>query len=427
LNYASVEKNNREPRSIPESLNRFNARNQHNGGVSNLGIRLFMDRFREIRNGIVQSTTEKTQVRGRTGESMPEVFSRIDMQNQRNLAAAGLKMRTSSDIFLESHRQYEEMQKEQENARVKDVCRQVYIQSSRVALSSEVDTAPEKDTASRDRRTDLSQRQAKRAVLDSDNVPNPKRTRTVVYSERTEDEQIENIASVLRYLDEEFAEKERLSHSQAWCDPIPQSRQVSTVQEFYKEFHDVTTMPIYTCMICYCKFSKVELKYVEWNQWVAAQIEKRHDSPFKCCRCFPVGESVAACEECVKHLKKGGLSPAANLHSHLGCEHMFPDELKCLTPVEEKLIALNSCYGFITKYSISDGQRQSVRYPKHVKGHITVFPNNVQELVTNVLPHPLLRVMDDVHVSWQGTEKPAPSDISKLLSCDMLLRKHWYG
>ncbi|KAM4062523.1 ATP-dependent DNA helicase PIF1 [Hirsutella rhossiliensis] len=92
------------------------------------------------------------------------------------------------------------------------------------------------------------------------------------------------------------------------------------------------------------------------------------------------------------------LSPAALLHGRLGCEHVFPDELKGLTPVEEKLIALNSCYGF------------------HVKGHITVFPNNVQELATNVLPHPLVRVMDEIHVSWQGAVRPTPSDMSSLLS-----------
>ncbi|RSL79937.1 hypothetical protein CEP52_017458, partial [Fusarium oligoseptatum] len=104
------------------------------------------------------------------------------------------------------------------------------------------------------------------------------------------------------------------------------------------------------------------------------------------------------------------------LHTKLGCEHMFPEELKGLTPVEEKLIALNSCYGFITKHSIADGHRQSTKYPRHVKGHITVFPNNVQELVTKVLPHPLLKVMDEIHVSWQGPEKPEPSDLAVLLS-----------
>ncbi|XP_044714717.1 PIF1-like helicase domain-containing protein [Hirsutella rhossiliensis] len=67
-----------------------------------------------------------------------------------------------------------------------------------------------------------------------------------------------------------------------------------------------------------------------------------------------------------------------------------------LTLVEEKLVSLNSCYG-------------------HVKGHITVFPNNVQELATRCSRTPL-QALDEIHVSWQGVEKPAPSDLSSLLS-----------
>ncbi|KAM4063272.1 PIF1-like helicase [Hirsutella rhossiliensis] len=105
-----------------------------------------------------------------------------------------------------------------------------------------------------------------------------------------------------------------------------------------------------------------------------------------------------------------------HLHGRLGCEHAYPDELKDLTPLEEKLISLNSCYGFVTKYSIPGGHRQSVRYPRHVKGHITVFPNDVQGLAAKVLPHPLVRVMDEIHVSWQGAERPGPRDLSGLLS-----------
>ena len=104
------------------------------------------------------------------------------------------------------------------------------------------------------------------------------------------------------------------------------------------------------------------------------------------------------------------------MHNWLRCEHAYPEELKDLSPVEEKLIALNSCYGFITKYNVSEGYRQSATYPKYVKGHITVFPNNVQELVTRVLPYPLLKVIDEIHVSWQGAEKPAPKDLLILLS-----------
>ncbi|KAM4064223.1 PIF1 protein [Hirsutella rhossiliensis] len=61
---------------------------------------------------------------------------------------------------------------------------------------------------------------------------------------------------------------------------------------------------------------------------------------------------------------------------------MFPDELKGLTPVEEKLISLNSCYGS--------------------------WPQSA--------PAPLLQALDEIHISWQGAEKPAPSDLSSLLS-----------
>ncbi|KAH8661069.1 hypothetical protein BGZ61DRAFT_300661, partial [Ilyonectria robusta] len=216
----------------------------------------------------------------------------------------------------------------------------------------------------------------------NDGQPPRKRTRTVGRRERSEAEQAQDLANVLRALEEEFAEKERLSHGQTWCTPVPQERKAKAVRGFYKAFHDARTLPILTCMFCYRKYGMAELEDVDWD-W---------------------------------HLGRGALSPAAQLHTRLGCEHMFPEELKGLTPVEEKLIALNSCYGFITKYSMPDGHRQSARYPKHIKGHITVFPNNVQELATNVLPHPLLKVLDEIHVSWQGATKPAPSDLSALLS-----------
>lgn len=232
--------------------------------------------------------------------------------------------------------------------------------------------------------------------------------------EEREESQREELGRVLQNLEEEFAEKERLSHG-LWCEPIPKDRQVSTVCDFYGAFHDVKTMPIYTCSICYRKFGMAELVDVEWSQWMSTPMG-RHASQFGCDRCFPLGGKVLGCTECVKDLGRGVLSAPACLHDRLGCEHMLPDELKGLSPVEEKLIALNTCYGFITKHAIVGGQRQSTSYPKHVKGHIIVFPNNVQELATNVLPHPLLKAMEDVHVSWQGAEKPKPSDLSVLLS-----------
>ncbi|KAM4061443.1 PIF1-like helicase [Hirsutella rhossiliensis] len=228
--------------------------------------------------------------------------------------------------------------------------------------------------------------------------PPAKRTRGGLWRQRRRELQEEDLASVLRCLEEEFAVKERLSNEQTWCTPVPHERKVSTVRGFYRAFHDVDTLPIRTCILCYRKRTARELREMAWDQWMSSPTVKGGRSPFACRSCFREGESVLVCEECSRRLARGVLSPAAQLHSRLGCEHVFPDELKGLTPVEEKLIALNSCYGF------------------HVKGHITVFPNNVQELVTNVLPHSLLQVMDEIHVSWQGAARPTPSDLSSLLS-----------
>ncbi|KAM4061842.1 hypothetical protein HRG_013391 [Hirsutella rhossiliensis] len=47
--------------------------------------------------------------------------------------------------------------------------------------------------------------------------------------------------------------KERLSNDQTWCTPIPHDRKVSTVRDFYQAFHDASTLPIRTCMMCYRK------------------------------------------------------------------------------------------------------------------------------------------------------------------------------
>jgi hypothetical protein len=220
----------------------------------------------------------------------------------------------------------------------------------------------------------------------------------------------------MRALEEEFEEKVRQSQGGVWCEPVPHERKVATVCEFYQAFNDVKTLAIHTCTLCYRKFATTELEEFDGDQSTLEDFSVRVGAQFKCVECFASGRSVFGCAECVRSLERGVLSPAAHLHGRLRCEHAYPDALKDLTPVEEKLIALNSCYGFITKYNVVKGSRESATYPKHVKGHITVFPSSVQELVTRVLPHPLLKVMDEIHVSWQGAEKPAPKDLSLLLS-----------
>ncbi|KAH7132951.1 hypothetical protein EDB81DRAFT_871351 [Dactylonectria macrodidyma] len=193
------------------------------------------------------------------------------------------------------------------------------------------------------------------------NEPPRKKIRAGARRQRRRELQAEDLAS------------ESLSHEQTWCTPIPHERKVSTVRAFYKEFHDVDALPIRTCMQCYRQPFAI---YMSELLSLRSLLE-------------------AACSV--------ACGPASQTY-------------RGLTPVEEKLIALNSCYGFVTRYSIASSQKQCARYPKHIKGHITVFPNNVQELATKVLPHPLVQVMEEIHVSWQGAEKPVPSDLSGLLS-----------
>jgi len=122
---------------------------------------------------------------------------------------------------------------------------------------------------------------------------------------------MEDLASVLRHLDEEFAEKQRLSEGQLWCTPIPDERKVSTVRSFYTAFHDNGTLPICTCAICYQKYARAELEELDWNHWVRSTVDKREGSPFACRLCFSPGEKILGCSDCLKHLDRDVLLLAA--------------------------------------------------------------------------------------------------------------------
>jgi hypothetical protein len=86
-------------------------------------------------------------------------------------------------------------------------------------------------------------RRKRRRRASRDSLP-AKRARSGVHKERTDDERKGDVASVLRWLDEEFAERERLFYSKEWCTPIPLERKVSTIQAFYRAFHDTNALPI---------------------------------------------------------------------------------------------------------------------------------------------------------------------------------------
>lgn len=100
----------------------------------------------------------------------------------------------------------------------------------------------------------------------------------------------------------------------------------------------------------------------------------------------------------------------------IGCEHRYPQALENLTALEEKLISLKTAYGFITKFHVQCGQPSAPVYWKHISGHITVFPNDVESLATTFLPYPLVSALDQIHVIWMGRVQPTPSDVGKLLT-----------
>ncbi|KAM4062348.1 hypothetical protein HRG_013567 [Hirsutella rhossiliensis] len=100
---------------------------------------------------------------------------------------------------------------------------------------------------------------------------------------------------------------------------------------------------------------------------------------------------------------------------YIGCEHRYPVELDGLSPLEERLIALQAPFGLITKFNVDSKTPSGINYRKHVKGHIVVFPNKVEDLVATVLPHPLLQTIENIHISWSGSSKPGTADVGHLL------------
>ncbi|KAM4058291.1 PIF1-like helicase [Hirsutella rhossiliensis] len=72
-------------------------------------------------------------------------------------------------------------------------------------------------------------------------------------------------------------------------------------------------------------------------------------------------------------------------------------------------------FGYITKFTVDNKTRSGISYRKHVKGHIVVFPNKVDDLVATVLPHPLLQAIENIHISWSGSGKPGSGDVRHLL------------
>ena len=233
-------------------------------------------------------------------------------------------------------------------------------------------------------------------------------------------QQKEALDRLVQAAEQSFQEKQAASTRRDWCNPIPAERKVDTVQAFLKAFHDENTMEIATCSVCYTKKQPQDVDHVNWKRAVPAGIQPAMTSLLACKACFPEGDGEAVvpiCFTCRAAFDRHRV-PDACMGStmHIGCEHRYPSELRNLTPLEENLISLNAAYGFITKFNVRRGQQTGPTYRKHIVGHISVFPNDVESLAATILPHPLISTLNQVHVIWTGLERPRPPDVSKLLS-----------
>ncbi|KAJ6436035.1 Pol [Purpureocillium lavendulum] len=192
-------------------------------------------------------------------------------------------------------------------------------------------------------------------------------------SQETAALQRESLEAILRYHELRFRDKEKESVTRSWCKEIPLALQeAGPVRAHHDPLEDAP----------------------------GSLLTAGHDGAPEVHRMFPAGDDAEArvCHECSAALKKGRLPKACAVNNmHIGCEHRYPEELDGLSPLEERLIALQVPFGYITKFTVDNKTPSGLSYRKHVKGHIVVFPNK------------------NIHVSWSGSSKPGAADVGHLL------------
>ncbi|KAL6411723.1 hypothetical protein AUP68_04097 [Ilyonectria robusta] len=128
----------------------------------------------------------------------------------------------------------------------------------------------------------------------------------------------------------------------------------------------------------------------------------------QCRECLPPDDDAGAhvCRECHAGLEAAKLPTAYSVNNmDIGCEHRYAEVLDDLSPVEERLITLQAPFGYITKFTVDKKTPSGLSYRKHVKGHIVVSPNKVEDLVDTVLPHHLLETFEDITSTSLGAAR----------------------
>ena len=230
-----MNQNNQDSLTLLEVFRQLDTRNARNAVLAGLGLRTSADIFEAAQEEYEQARLERLR--------------QSDARNQRNVSLAGLGIRTSANIFEAAQKENEEA-RDDRPSRVpscEDVAQEVRVVESigrplqgKGTYVGKIDQKQSKraravDTIDQERpkcaRTVVRQERSEHARIvgrreRSGHVRNvdcqesqerSEHARTVVRRERSDDEQMEDLASVLQYLEEEFAEKERLSQGQEWC------------------------------------------------------------------------------------------------------------------------------------------------------------------------------------------------------------------
>ncbi|KAJ6436031.1 transposase-like protein [Purpureocillium lavendulum] len=188
--------------------------------------------------------------------------------------------------------------------------------------------------------------------------------------------QQDSVESALHQYETCFRAKEQASAMRSWCNEVPLALQVDAARSFYQAFTEERTLPICHCAFCYRKAAPSELTTFNWRTRLSPSLLQATKSAQDCVDCFSSheGSGVQACS--VNNMA-------------IGCEHRYPEELDGLSPVGERLIALQVPFGYITKFTVDNKTRSDLSYRTHS--------------------------VEDIHISWSGSSKPGSADVRHLL------------
>ncbi|KAI9103957.1 hypothetical protein DFS34DRAFT_576435, partial [Phlyctochytrium arcticum] len=224
------------------------------------------------------------------------------------------------------------------------------------------------------------------------------------------------------HVSDQHAQQQHDSAEKTWTNRSSQKTKIDCVRDFYLDMHSRDTLPTSHCVVCNTMQPENDMLCKEWR------VLFPENSPlfstfsaynvFSCGSCFPTEGTCETdiCHDCLLSLEKSKIPDACRVNNlSIGCSHQYPQELLCLTPLEERLLARSQSSGWIIKLEIHP-YKTNTDYRKLQKGHISVFPKCVQDLASNVLPHPGTFLQDKIAVCFIGPRQPPPEDVAFMLA-----------